>query len=232
MPDVDWLRIITWLSLTFFAYLVGVQLFQRSGNKMLLHPLITTVTIMLLMLYISATPIKDYQGATSILHWLLGPATISLAIPLYRQLMHIRRLGLIILVPILVGGTIAPLLAFLGFMVAGAPEPLTLSILPKSITTPLAMDVADIIGGYPALAAVFVILTGIIGAVFANWVFSLQPKLDDESKGLALGTIAHAVGTGHALTISDKAGAFSSLALCINGIVTAIALPLLYFLLN
>jgi predicted murein hydrolase (TIGR00659 family) len=219
---------LLWLGVTLLVYLTAIALFKRLGRNPLFHPLIFCLLLLWAILELCELPIREYQAQVNLLHWLLGPATVALAIPLFGQLQAIKKAGSQILLPIIIGGVLAPLIA-IGWVYA---EPLALSIklslLTKSITTPLAMDTANYIGGVPELAAVIVIFTGIAGAVMCGGLFKLFSIENEQAKGIALGTVAHAIGTAQAFQISQKTGAFATLALCINGVLTAIILPLLF----
>lgn len=215
-----------WLAITLLAYLAALYLHKKAGASPLLHPLIVTSLLVALVLYLSGFEVAEYQQHTHLLHLLLGPATVALAVPLYRQVYQIRDNHSRLLLPILVGGTVAPVTCVIIMIGLGSDLSIILSSWTKSITTPLAMETTGVIGGEPALAAVLVIVTGVIGAIAANGIFKLTGIKDDISKGVALGTAAHAVGTAQSFQISEKTGAFSSLALCINGILTAIVLPI------
>ncbi|MFQ3235126.1 MAG: putative effector of murein hydrolase [Paraglaciecola sp.] len=219
---------LLWLGGTILVYLTAIAAFKRLGRNPLLHPLIFCLIVLWAVLEYHQVPIKEYQVHVNLLHWLLGPATVALAIPLFGQLQVIKKAGRQILLPIITGAVLAPLIA-IGWVYA---EPLAssikLSLLTKSITTPLAMDTANYIGGVPELAAVIVIFTGIVGAVVCGGLFKLCAIENEQAKGIALGTVAHAIGTAQAFQISQKTGAFATLALCINGVLTAIFLPLLF----
>ena len=155
-------------------------------------------------------------------------SAIALAVPLYHQLPTLRQLGFRAMLPILFGGTIAPLLGWVSLYLLDASTELQMTILVKSITTPLAMGTAELIGGLPELSAVIVILTGIVGATFAPWLIMLMRSDSEYAQGLALGSVAHVVGTTKALGISETCAAFATLGLCVNGIVTSLVLPLLF----
>lgn len=223
---------LIWLIITLLAYKSGLWIFAHNGRRPLLHPLLITSLIVGSILYFTDVEVQQYQQFSFPLHWLLGPATIALAVPLFRQLQLIKQLGWIGLLPIVLGGVLAPLSAFVVLFYADIEHHVLLSMLTKSITTPLAMETSLSIGGTASLAAVFVIFTGIIGAMLAGVVFNTGKISSERAQGIALGTAAHAVGTAHAFQISEKSGAFSTLALCINGVLTAIILPLLIMLLN
>ena len=217
-----------WLGVTLLAYRMALWLYQKAGGTPLLHPLLVTSLIVAFALFLSSVDIPAYQHHAQLLHWLLGPATVALAVPLYRQLHQIREHHLRTLLPVIVGGAAAPLICVCLLMLFDTDSKVILSSWSKSITTPLAMETSEILGGLPGLAAVLVIITGVIGAIFANLIFKWGKIDDDISKGVALGTAAHAVGTAHGFQLSEKTGAFSSMALCINGILTALILPVLF----
>jgi predicted murein hydrolase (TIGR00659 family) len=221
---------IVWLAISVIAYIFSLTIFRSLGSRAIFHPLLLCVGLVLLILLLFDVPIQVYQQHVVILDWLLGPATVALAVPLYKQLSNLRTHGLSTLFPIMFGGLIAPITAVLVLFLGDFELGIKLTMLSKSITTPLAMDTSEMIGGYPSLAAIIVIFTGVIGAACGPALFRLFSIKSDEAKGLALGTIAHAVGTAQAFHISEKAGAYSTLALCINGVITAIILPILFFL--
>jgi putative effector of murein hydrolase len=183
------------------------------------------------ILFLAQQGLAEYQQQVAFLQWFLGPATVALAVPLFKQMETIKRSGSALLLPISLGAIAAPLFAVIWLYWAKVDMALQVTMLSKSITTPLAMDTAKFMGGYPELAAVIVILTGIVGAVSCRWIFRLLSIKSQEAQGIALGTVAHAVGTALAFQISEKSGAFATLALCVNGVLTAILLPLLFLFL-
>ena len=203
-------------------------MFQKASASPFLHPLLVSAVLLAVLLFVTDTQVADYQTAVTVLDWLLGPATVALALPLYRQLRVIGNLGGSVVIPIACGGILAPLLAWIPIYLFSDNLALQSTMLVKSITTPFAIEVGAAINGLPALAAGIVIITGIVGAVSSPLVFRLMKVNDEPSKGIALGTVAHAVGTAHAYQISEEAAALATLALCLNGIVTAILLPLLF----
>ena len=232
MTELNLFADLTWIFVTLFAYLLALYVYKKCNSWIILHPLVIAVGCVGVSLWFTQTAVQNYQSHTALLHWMLGPATVALAIPLRNQLVNLKQYWNKILPAIVVGGISAPILAGLVLYSAQLDIGLIMTMLTKSITTPLAMDTAAMIGGYPSLAAVFVILTGIIGAVLCSVIFRLGGVKSEIAQGVALGTVAHAVGTAQAFQLSEKTGAFASLALCINGLLTAIILPLLYFWLN
>ncbi|WP_371195006.1 LrgB family protein [Glaciecola sp. SC05] len=219
---------IVWLSITLAAYVLSLILYQKANSHPALHPLIISSTLIICSLFALDVVIEDYLNYVWLLAFLLGPATVALAIPLYNQLAVLIRMGWRVVAPIFIGGTIAPILAWLSVYFFDTPVALQMTVLVKSITTPLAMGTAEAIGGIGSLAAVLVVLTGIVGAVFAPLVFQLAKTHSEMAQGVALGTVAHAVGTSKAISISETCAAFATLSVCLNGIVTALMLPLLF----
>jgi putative effector of murein hydrolase len=194
----------------------------------LLHPLIVSTSVVILLQYVASTSVSEYQEYTKLLSALLGPATVALAVPLYKQLTLLMKMNWRVLVPILVGGTIAPTLSWVSVYLLDTPLNVQMTVMVKSITTPLAMDAAGAIGGIPSLAAVFVISTGIVGAVCGPALFKFIGVHNHAAQGTALGAISHAVGTARSISISEQCTAFATLALCVNGIATSLIVPILF----
>lgn len=217
-----------WTGFTLLAYAVSLWIYKKAKHQPLLHPLVSSALLVIAALALTNVNYQDYQKHAWLLSFLLGPATVALAIPLYKQIKILIRMGWRVLLPICVGGTLAPALAWLSIYGFDTPLNMQMTLLVKSITTPLAMGTAEAIGGSAALAAVFVIVTGIVGAVFAPFVFAISNNHSDMAQGIALGTVAHAVGTSKAISISETCAAFATLAVCLNGIMTAIMVPLLF----
>ena len=141
---------------------------------------------------------------------------------------HLLVFLFLLLVSIAFGGVLAPIGAWLTLFVLDAPRAMQFTMLAKSITTPLAMETSAQIGGIPALAAVFVIVTGVVGAIMATSMFSLFNVTNRQAQGIALGTVAHAVGTAKAIQMGEDVAAMAILGLCVNGIFTAVALPIVF----
>lgn len=213
---------------TLVVYLLCRALYMSFNQTPLLHPLSTSTFIIGLGLYYFHFDVVEYKRGITLYELLLGPATVALAVPLYNQIRVLKQLGFKVLLPIVIGGTVAPSLAWFSVYLLDTPMQLQMTMLVKSITTPLAMGTADLIGGSSELAAIIVILTGIVGATFAPWLILLTKADSEYAQGLALGSVAHVIGTSKALSISETCGAFATLGLCLNGIITALLLPLLF----
>lgn len=223
---------LLWLTVTLAAYLAGQWLFQRSGGRALFNPVALAITLLVVVLLLTGTPYSTYFQGAQFIHFLLGPATVALAVPLYLHWERVRQLFLPIVVGLLVGSTTAIVSAIgVAWLLGGTPRTL-LSLAPKSVTTPVAMGIAEKIGGLPSLTAVMVILTGVIGAVAAPALLNGLKIRDDAVKGIAIGVAAHGIGTARAFQISTMAGAFSGLAIGLNALLTALLVPLIVKLLH
>ncbi|MDO9127190.1 MAG: LrgB family protein, partial [Parvibaculum sp.] len=162
--------------------------------------------------------------------WLLGPATVGLAVPLYRNFARVRSALVPMAVSLVVGSAVAVLSAVLIGDAMGASMETVRSLAPKSVTTPIAMGIAEEIGGYASLTAAFVIITGVIGAVFGAAFFNMLRIRDPRARGFAMGIAAHGIGTARAFQEGEVTGTFSGVAMALNGIVTALLLPALWLL--
>jgi predicted murein hydrolase (TIGR00659 family) len=214
------------LSATLIAYQVAVWISRLSGSHPLANPVLIAIVMLVCALLATGTPYDVFFQGAQYVHFLLGPATVALAIPMYANLRRIRGAAHAILPAILVGSTLAAISAMLVAKWLGASPSVVLSLAPKSVTTPIAMGIAEKIGGQPSLAAVFVILTGLIGTAMLGPAMRLARITDWRAHGLAAGTAAHGMATARVLLINETAGAFGGLAIGLNGIVTAILVPL------
>lgn len=213
------------LTLTVGAYLLGDWLFQRCGRKAMFNPVLLAVIVLVLFLVATDTDYQTYFAGAQFVHFMLGPATVALAVPLYRNLALIRRLWAPILAAILTGALVSATSTVLVAHLLGASRQTLLSLAPESVTAPVAMGITEKVGGLPSLSAALVVLTGVLGAVIGTWVLALVRVRDDRARGIALGVSAHGIGTARAFQISDTAGAFSALAMGLMALSSAFALP-------
>lgn len=173
---------------------------------------------------------QRYFDGAQVVHFLLGPATVALAVPLYANIRKLRE-TLVPLLGSLVVGAAAAVLAAIGIgALLGADRATLLSLAPKSVTTPIAMGIAEKIGGLPSLTAALVVATGIIGAMLGKGVLDALRIRDDSVRGFAVGLAAHGIGTARAFQVSEEMGAFAGLAMGLNGVATALMIPLLLWL--
>lgn len=214
------------LGLTLLAFQAALKINQRT-RLVMLQPVLVSATLVVVVLLLAGVDHTAYQASTSMLSLLLGPATVALAIPLYQNLRRIRQLCWPILITVCAAGTLTTLLVLLLGQVFGLDRQLLMTLAPKSVTSPIAMLVATQTGGIAALAAVFVLITGVLGAVFGPPLLALLGVTQPAAVGMALGLTAHAVGTARALELGREQGAFAALAMSLMGVGTALLLPML-----
>jgi len=220
------------LTLTLVVYQVGMRLYRRGRMNPLLNPVLLSIIAIVAILVSTGTSYQTYFEGAQFVHFLLGPATVALAIPLYRQFEKVRRSALALVVSIVAGSVTAAVSAVgIAWLLGGSREALA-SLAPKSVTTPVAMGIAEQLGGLPSLTAALVIITGILGAIAGPWVLDLLRVRGMAARGLAMGTASHGIGTARALQVSEVAGAFSGLAMGLNALATALLLPVLWRLLS
>jgi predicted murein hydrolase (TIGR00659 family) len=216
------------LTLTLVAYQVGFWIYRRAGFNPLLNPVLIAVVLLVSLLLVTDTQYSVYFEGAQFVHFMLGPATVALALPLYRQLERVRRSSIAILASLLAGSLTAAISAVGIAALFGASKETLVSLAPKSVTAPVAMGISEQLGGLPSLTAVLVILTGITGAALGPLLLNLMGVKDMAARGLAIGTASHGIGTARALQVSELAGAFSGLAMGLNALATAIMLPLVW----
>jgi predicted murein hydrolase (TIGR00659 family) len=235
-PDSTWAYLagspILWLSVTVLCYLGALLLYRRCGSHPLLLPVLTAVIVVVVLLMLTKTPYPVYAESTQFLTFLIGPATVALAVPLYGQLGRLKQVWRPVCVA-LVAGSLTAILSALGIAwLLGGSSQTMLSLAPKSATMPIAMEVAQLTGGLPSFTTVAVAITGITGAVMAGSLLKLFRINDPAVEGFSLGLCAHAIGTARAFQRNETAGAFAALAMSLNGIVTAVLVPLVLALLG
>ncbi|MBS1188393.1 MAG: putative effector of murein hydrolase [Rhodocyclaceae bacterium] len=215
------------LTVTLLAYQGAWWLYRRTGFHPLANPVLLAVAILVGLLVLTGTPYRTYFDGAQFVHFLLGPATVALAIPLYAQVKRLKAMLLPVIAALLAGSLTAIVSAMAVAKLFGASLPTMLSLAPKSVTTPIAMGVSEGIGGIPSLTAVLVIITGILGAVGARYLFDAMRLRDPAIRGFAIGVASHGIGTARAFQVSEQAGAFAALAMGLNGLLTALLLPAL-----
>lgn len=213
------------LFMTLLAYQVALWIHRRCNGNPLTHPVLLSITFIVITLSITGIDYRSYFSGAQFVHFLLGPVTVALAIPLYAQIKPLVRLASPLLISLFVGSTSAILIAWWLAASTGAGSGTLLALAPKSATAPIAMGVAESLGGSPSLAMAFVQMTGIFGAIIAPLIFRWLRIDDDQVRGFSLGLAAHGIGTARAFQYSETAGAFGALAMGLNGLLTALLLP-------
>ena len=221
-----------WLTLTVGSYLLADFIYRASGLFPLLNPVAISILFVSGSLIIFDIDYERYFSGAKFIHFLLGPATVALAVPIYLNWKLISAKRIAIISSMILGSIFAILItAFISFIVQLDPT-LAKSLLPRSVTAPIAMGVSEVIGGEPSLTAILTVMTGIVGAAFGTFLFDLFKIKNMAARGFAFGLASHGIGTARALTKDKKAGAFAALAMGLSGIATAILLPLLFHFLD
>jgi len=213
------------LTVTLLAYSLAYRLYTFANANPLLNPVVTAVSLLIGFLLLTDISYEAYFEGGQFVHFLLGPATVALAIPLYQQLAKLKRLWLPVLATVAVGVVFGALSSVGLARLLGASLQTQISLAPKSVTAPVAMGISEKIGGLPSLTAVLVVVTGIIGAVIGTRLFDLMRIRDDSVKGIAMGITAHGIGTARAFQVSSEMGAFSGLAMALSAFFSAVLLP-------
>lgn len=213
------------VGITLGAYQLAMAAYEKTRWVFLQPVLVSMLTVIGILLACGLT-FAQYQGSVAALTLFLGPTTVALAVPLFVNLRRIRQLFWPTFITLLVAGVVATALGVALAWAFGAEQIMLMSMAPKSVTSPIAMLVASQIGGIAALAAVFVMITGIIGAIIGPSLLKRCGVQHPAALGMALGLTAHAVGTARALQESEECGAFAALAMSLMGVFTAVLLPL------
>ena len=215
------------LTATLVAYLLAYRIYQAVGGNPLLNPVAVAVALLIALLQLTGIDYQAYFEGAKFVHFILGPATVALAVPLYQQLGKLRRIWLPVLISVMMGVSVASLSAIVIARWLGGSDEVLLSLAPKSVTAAVAMGISEKIGGLPSLTAVLVIATGIVGAIVGNRLFDLIGISDDSEKGIAMGVTSHGIGTARAFQLSPEMGAFSGLAMALSAFSSALLLPFL-----
>lgn len=221
---------LLWLTATLAAYIAADNLQRGLNRHPLANPVLFAVILLVAILHVSGTPYRTYFQGAQFVHFMLGPATVALGVPLAAKARELRRIFLPMAAAVVAGSATAMGAAAAVGWLLGASRTTLLSLIPKSVTTPIAMAISEQIGGLPGLTAVLVILTGITGAVIVTPLMNAMGLKDYAARGLAAGVASHGIGTARAFQVSELAGTLAGLGLALNGLVTAILAPLLIHL--
>ncbi len=214
------------LTATIVTYVLAQALYLRLGQAPWANPVLWTVMALAVLLTLSGTPYPSYFSGAQFIHFLLGPAVVALAWPLWQRRGELRRRAMAIVLAGLAGGAAAGASAVAIGWSLGLPGELLRSLAPKSVTAPVAMGNAEQIGGIPALSAVFAVLTGLIGAISGKYLFDAIGGLSMQERGFALGTASHGIGAARALQVNADAGAYAGLALGVQVVLASLLMPL------
>lgn len=218
---------LIWLTATILAYLVADGVAQHLGYPPWANPVLLSVLLIAPVLWLTQTNYTTYFEGAQFIHFLLGPATVALALPLWDNRNTIRTSVAPIILALLTGSIVAAGSAILLARAFGLPMEVLLSLAPKSTTAPVALGISEAVGGLPALTAVLVILTGIIGAVTVTPLMNLLGVTDWRARGFAVGVAAHGIGTARAFQVNPVAGAYAGIAMALNALLTSVIVPVL-----
>ena len=220
------------LTLTLVCYLLALKIYRQANHHPLLNPVGWSILMIITVLVVGDISYQSYFSGAQFIHFLLGPVTVALAIPLFFQLEKLKKVWLPLSVALVVGMTVSGFSAYFIAQALGASEQTLLSMIPKSVTAPVAMGIAEKTGGLPTLTAVFVVMTGILGAFIGTSLFKLFRIQDDTVKGVAMGVTAHGLGTARSFQVSPEMGAFAGLAMALAASLSAFVLPVVLSLLK
>jgi len=213
------------LILTLAAYQVGVMIYERTQLNPLANPVLIAVTLIALTISAIDMPYTKYFEGAQFVHFLLGTATVSLAVPIYKGLPSLRGRLLPLMAALIGGGVTSIVSAIVLARLLGADETIVGGMYAKSLTAPIAMGVAERIGASPTLTAVFTVTTGILGAALGRFVLDALRVRDWWQRGFAIGVASHGIGTSRAFSVNPEAGAYAGLAMGLHGVIGAVAIP-------
>jgi predicted murein hydrolase (TIGR00659 family) len=215
------------LILTLSAYQLGVIIYERTNKNPIANPVGIAVIVVASILQFSNIPYAKYFEGAQFIHFLLGTATVALAVPIFHGYAALRKHWLSLITALTCGAITSIASATLIAKALGADATLIAPLFAKSVTAPIAMGVAEQLGASPTLTAVFAVITGIIGATIGRFVFDAVGCKQWWQRGFALGTAAHGIGTSRAFSVNAEAGTFASLAMGLHGILGALLIPFL-----
>ncbi|HEY0024340.1 MAG TPA: LrgB family protein [Longimicrobium sp.] len=221
----DAAAIVLSLAATLAVYAVA-RAFQRRIGSVVLHPVLVSIVVLIVALRMLGIQYEDYDRGGRVLTFLLGPAVVALGLPLFRQMEEIGRKRSAVLLTLVAGSAAGALTATVAAALLGAPDEVIRSLIPRSVTTPIAIGIAGRVGGLAALSAAVSILTGVLGAVIGPPLLRALGINSRTAFGLALGAAAHGVGTARAAEEGDAEAASAGLAIGLMGVFTAVLAPL------
>lgn len=216
------------LTATLLTYVAAQAVYERVQRAPWANPVLWSVVVLGGLLVWTRTPYPSYFAGAQFVHVLLGPAVVALAWPLWLRRAEVRQRGVALTLAVLAGGLAAAVSAVAIAWALGLPDEVLRSLAPKSVTAPVAMGIAERVGGVPALAAVFAVLTGLVGALSGKYLFNVL-KIDSWAvRGFALGTASHGIGAARALQVHPDAGAYAGIALGMQAVLSSVLMPLLF----
>jgi predicted murein hydrolase (TIGR00659 family) len=218
---------LLWLTLTLVVWILADAVSRACNRHPLVNPVLISIAVMGAILVVTGTPYKAYFEGAQFVHFLPGPATVAIAVPLVRH----RALVMANIVPMiaaLIAGALTAVASVIGIAAAlGVPRGVLISLAPKSVTAGIAMAISENLGGEPALTAVLVIATGVMGAIIVTPLMNALGIKDFAARGFAVGLASHGIGTARAFAVDEVAGTFAGIAMGLNGVATSLVVPLI-----
>jgi predicted murein hydrolase (TIGR00659 family) len=218
---------LLWLTLTVVIWVLADWLALRSGRNPLVNPVMIAIALVAAILLATGTSYGTYFEGAQFIHFLLGPTTVAIAIPLYKNWPLVRRKALPLLAALIAGTATSILSAIAVGAALGLPRSVLVSLAPKSVTAPVAMSLSEHLGGIPALTAVLVVITGVLGAVMVTPLMNAMGIRDYAARGFAAGLSAHGIGTARAFVVDPIAGTFAGIAMGLSAIVASLLIPVI-----
>ncbi|HVV80613.1 MAG TPA: LrgB family protein [Pseudolabrys sp.] len=218
---------LLWFTVTLVAYIVADYISAALNRNPLANPVLISILIVSVLLLFSKTKYQAYFAGAQFVHFLLGPATVALAVPLHRHLSAVKQMMVPMIAALIVGSIVAVSSSVLLARLLDLGMPAILAVAPKSSTVAIAMGVGEKIGADPALVAIVTIMTGITGAIVVTPLMNILRLKNYAARGFAAGLVSHGIGTARAFQVNSLAGTFAGIALGLNGLLTAIIVPLL-----
>lgn len=214
------------IPLTLVAYWLAMRLYRHYPHP-ILNPVLVSMVALIALFALLPLDLEGYQRGSTPMTWLLNPAVVALAVPLYKQLPKMRKHLTAMMCALVVGVLTSTVVGTVLAVVTGGSAELAASLAPKAVTTPVAMAIAETTGGVPSIAAASVIFAGIIGASFGFAILKRLGYEGDPTVGLAVGAASHALGTARSSEVSEERGAYATVALVVSAVLTSIVVPLL-----
>ncbi|EKS32680.1 LrgB family protein [Afipia clevelandensis] len=217
---------LLWLSITLAVYAAADALSLATHRNPLMNPVLHSIWVIGLFLYLTGTSYTTYFGGAQFVHFLLGPATVALAVPLYENRARVAAAILPMLAALLVGSATAIVSVMLFAEAAGLPREIVLALAPKSVTAGVAMGISETLGANPAITVIATVLTGVMGAIVVTPTMNRLGITDFRARGFAVGLASHGIGTARAFQVDEVAGVFAGIAMGLNALVTSLLVPL------
>ena len=217
---------LLWLSVTLAVYAVADALSLATHRSPLMNPVLHSIWVIGVFLYLTGTSYTTYFSGAQFVHFLLGPATVALAVPLYENRERVAAAILPMLGALLVGSATAIVSVMLLAEAAGLPREIVLALAPKSVTAGVAMGISETLGANPAITVISTVLTGVMGAIVVTPTMNWLGITDFRARGFAAGLASHGIGTARAFQVDEVAGVFAGIAMGLNALVTSLLVPL------